>query len=305
MAYSFDDPDVSDRHETQYFEMFVNRGIYHKGWTAVTRHSTPWITSVELPPINEDVWELYGPGDWTQAHDLAEEMPETLHELQRLWLIEAARYNVLPLDDRGTEKMDPDQAGRPVLIRGNSQILFDGMSRLSENAVVNIKNKSHSVTANVEIQESGAEGVIIAQGANFGGWAIYAKGGKLKYAYNFLGLDTYYAEASSSLPAGDHQVRMEFAYDGGGAGKGGNVSLYVDGQKVGEGRVEHTHATIFSCDSTLQVGDKHGAPICADLQVRGNRFNGKVNWVEIQLDVDDHDHFVSNEELLAIAMARQ
>jgi arylsulfatase A-like enzyme len=307
MAYSFDDDEAADQHETQYFEMFGNRGIYHKGWTAVTKHRTPWeLHGAHVVPFDDDVWELYDTTkDWSQAHDLSNEMPDKLHELQRLWLIEAVKYNVVPLDDRVAEKMDPDQAGRPVLIRGNSQILFDGMSRLSENAVVNIKNKSHSVTANVEIPESGAEGVIIAQGANFGGWAIYAKGGKLKYAYNFLGLDTFFAEASNPLPAGDHQVRMEFAYDGGGAGKGGNVSLYVDGQKVGEGRVEHTHTTIFSADSSLQVGDKHGAPISADLQRSGNRFNGKVNWVEIQLDVDDHDHFVSHEELLDIAMARQ
>ena len=160
-------------------------------------------------------------------------MPEKLHELQRLWLIEATRYNVLPIDDRVVEKMNPDTAGRPVLVKGNTQLLFGGMGRLSENCVLNIKNKSHSVTAEIEVPELGAEGVIIAQGANIGGWSLYAKGGKLRYCYNVAGVNHYFVEAASALPAGEHQVRMEFAYAGGGLGKGGQVTLYVDGKKVG------------------------------------------------------------------------
>jgi hypothetical protein len=111
-------------------------------------------------------------------------MPEKLHELQRLWLIEATRYNVLPIDDRVVEKMNSDTAGRPVLIKGKTQLLFGGMGRLSENCVLSIKNKSHSVTAEIEVPASGAEGVIIAQGANIGGWSLYAKSGRLKYCYN-------------------------------------------------------------------------------------------------------------------------
>jgi hypothetical protein len=141
-------------------------------------------------------------------------MPEKLHELQRLWLIEATRYNVLPIDDRVVEKMNPDTAGRPVLIKGKTQLLFGGMGRLSENCVLNIKNKSHSVTAEIEVPTSGAEGVIIAQGANIGGWSLYAKNGKLKYCYNVAGVNHYYVEAARALPAGEHQVRMEFAYAG-------------------------------------------------------------------------------------------
>jgi hypothetical protein len=163
MAYSFDDPDAPDRHETQYFEMFANRGIYHKGWTAVTRHSIPWTMAVEMPPFDDEVWELYGPEDWNQAHDLSGEMPEKLHELQRLFLIEAVRYNVLPLDDRRVERFNADLAGRPQLIHGTSQLLFRGMGRLSENSVLVIKNKSHSVTAQIVVPDAGASGVIIAQ----------------------------------------------------------------------------------------------------------------------------------------------
>jgi arylsulfatase len=307
MAFSFNDAAAPDRHETQYFEMFGNRGIYHKGWTAVTKHLTPWqLVGAKPVAFDDDVWELYDTTrDWSQARDLSKEYPEKLHELQRLFLIEATKYNVLPLDDRTAERLLAELAGRPELVRGNAQILFGGMTRLGENAVLNIKNKSYSVTASVEVPETPAEGVIIAQGGNFGGWALYAKEGRLKYCYNFLGLNTSFVEAASPLPAGDHQVRLEFAYDGGGFGKGGAVSLHVDGQQVGEGRVEHTHPFIFSADSSCTVGNKTGAPICADFRRSGNRFTGRVTWVELQLGLDDQDHYIDREELIRIAMARQ
>ena len=204
MRYSFDDPKAAERRETQYFEMFGNRGIYHKGWTAVTRHKTPWLLAGEkVPPFDDDVWELYDTNkDWSQANDLSKQMPEKLHELQRLWLIEAVRYNVLPLDDNVAARLNSDLAGRPVLIKGERQILFGGMGRLSENSVLNVKNKSHSVTAEIDVPKSGAEGVIVAQGGNIGGWSLYAKGGKLKYCYNLLGIQQFYTESSDVLPPG-------------------------------------------------------------------------------------------------------
>ena len=148
MLYTFNDAKAAERHETQYFEMFCNRGIYHKGWSAVTKHRTPWdMKGGKLPAFDDDVWELYdGSKDWTQAKNLAKEMPEKLHELQRLWLIEAVKYNVLPLDDRQIERFVPELAGRPTLIKGNTQTLYGGMGRLSENSVITIKNKSFAVT---------------------------------------------------------------------------------------------------------------------------------------------------------------
>lgn len=266
MAYSFDDAQAPDRHETQYFEMFGNRGIYHKGWTAVTKHKTPWIlVGEQTVAFDDDVWELYDTTkDWSQAKDLAKEMPEKLHELQRLWLIEATRYNVLPLDDDTASRINPDLAGRPVLIRGNTQVLFSNMGRLSENCVLNLKNKSHTVTAEVEVPETGAEGVIVAQGASIGGWSLYANDGKLKYCYNLGGIKHFYAESADPLPAGAHQVRMEFAYAGGGLGKGGEVTLYVDGQQVGEGHVEATLAIVFSADDGCDVGMDSGSPVSPD-----------------------------------------
>jgi len=309
MAYSFNDAKAAERHETQYFEMFGNRGIYHKGWTAVTRHKTPWILVGEVTPaFDDDKWELYDTSkDWSQANDLSKQMPEKLHELQRLWLIEAVRNNVLPLDDQVAQRMNPDTAGRPVLIKGNSQILFGSMGRLSENSVISIKNKSHSVTAEIVVPPTGAEGVIIAQGGNIGGWSLYGKGGKLKYCYNLLGIQQFYAESSDPLTPGKHQVRMEFAYAGGGLGKGGTVSLYVDGKKVGEGKVAATAAMVFSADDGCDVGVDTGSPVSPDYGARGNEFSGQVKGVQLAIakDAESLDHLVSPDDAVRIAMARQ
>jgi arylsulfatase len=304
MVYSFNDAKAPERHGVQYFEMFCNRGIYHQGWSAVTRHSTPWVMA-ELPPMDDDVWELYGPDDWTQARNIAKDNPQKLAELQRLFLIEAAKYHVLPLDDRRVERFDPDIAGRPQLIRGDTQLLFGGMGRLSENSIVVIKNKSHAVTAEVEVLKSGAQGVIIAQGGSVGGWSLYVKDGRLKYCYNFFGIESFSAAATELLPAGTHQVRMEFKYDGGGLAKGGTVTLFVDGKKVGEGRVERTQPLAFSADETCDVGKETGSPVSPDYGPHGNAFNGEVNWVQIDLEKDDHDHLISPEERFRVAMARQ
>jgi arylsulfatase A-like enzyme len=309
MAYCFNDAKAPERRETQYFEMFGNRGIYYKGWTAVTRHKTPWLLIGEkTPAFDDDHWELYDTSkDWSQANDLAKQMPEKLHELQRLWLIEATRYNVLPLDDRLAERINSDTAGRPVLIKGKSQILFGSMGRLSENSVLNLKNKSHSVTAEIVVPKTGADGVLVAQGGNIGGWSLYVKGGKLKYCYNFLGIQQFYAESNGSLPPGEHQVRMEFAYAGGGLGKGGTASLYVDGKKVGEGKIGATAAMIFSADDGCDVGLDSGSPVSPDYGSRGNEFTGRIKGVQLAIaeDAVSVDHLVVPEEAVRIAMARQ
>jgi arylsulfatase len=238
---------------------------------------------------------------------LSKEFPEKLHELQRLWLIEATKYNVLPLDDRMSERTQPDLAGRPTLIKGNTQILFGGMGRLGENCVLNIKNKSHAVTAEIVVPKSGAEGVIIAQGGNIGGWSLYAKAGRLKYCYNLGGISYFYAESASPMPAGEHQVRMEFAYAGGGLGKGGKVTLYVDGKKVGKGEVPMTQAMVFSADDGCDVGVDTGSPVSPDYGSRGNEFNGQVKGAELAIaeGAETADHLVKPEDAIRIAMARQ
>ncbi len=307
MLYSFNAPEEPERHDLQYFEMFANRGVYFRGWSAVTKHRTPWVMgSVKLPAFDDDTWELYdGSKDWTQAHNLSKENPEMLAKLQRLFLIEATKYNVLPLDDRGAERIVPELAGRPTLIQGDSQQFFSGMGRLSESSVINIKNKSFSISAEIEVGSKPANGVIIAQGGRFGGWTVYAKDGKLKFAYNVLGIHEFPTEATEAIPEGKHQVRMEFAYDGGGLAKGGGVTLYYDGRAVGTGRVGATQAIIFSADETTDIGHETGTCVASDYTADTSKFNGKINWVQLDVGKDDHNHMIDPEERIRVAMARQ
>ncbi|HET6732426.1 arylsulfatase [Mycobacterium sp.] len=302
MMSTLRDGAAAETHVVQYFEMFGNRGIYHDGWTAVTKHRTPWLE--DQPALADDVWELYGPDDWTQANDLAAENPDKLAELQRLWLIEAVKYNVVPIDDRSFERFNPDMAGRPQLIRGTTQMLFPGM-RLTENCVLTIKNKSHSITAKVTVPESGAAGVIVTQGGKVGGWSLYAHEGRLKYCYNFFDIEYYFVTADEPIPAGEHELRVEFNYDGGGLGKGGDVTLYYDGKAAGTGRVEQTEPMAFSCDEACDVGIDTGSPTSPDYGPHQNKFSGKIDWVKLDIGEDSQDHLVTAEDKLNIAMARQ
>ncbi|WP_454855129.1 arylsulfatase [Promicromonospora soli] len=307
MMYAFNDAEQPERHDLQYFEMFANRGIYHRGWSAVTKHRTPWImTGAVAPAFDDDVWELYdGSADFSQARDLAAERPDMLAKLQRLWIIEATKYNVLPMDDRGAERLVPELAGRPTLILGDSQLFYPGMGRLSENSVVSIKNKSFSVTAEVTVGPDGADGVLIAQGGRFGGWSVHTTGGRLTFTYNVLGIHQYDAVADSPVPAGKHQLRVEFAYDGGGLGKGGDVTLFHDGTPVGRGRVEATQPLVFSADETTDIGYESGTSVSSAYGPATSRFTGRISWVQLDIGKDDHDHFISPEERLRVAMARQ
>ncbi|PRB18450.1 arylsulfatase [Microbacterium sp. MYb62] len=306
MAYSFDDEQAEDRRRTQYFEMFVNRGIYHQGWTAVTRHSIPWDQGKPLPPIDDDAWELYGPDDWTQAHDIAADNPEKLAHLQQKFLLEASKYKVFPLDDRRIERFNSDLAGRPTLIHGDRQLLFGGMGRLTENVVLNVKNKSHAITADVTVGD-GATGVVVAQGGAFGGWAIYLDEGKPTYCYNLFGMQRTYVRSAQPLASGDHQVRLEFDYDGGGLGKGATAELYLDGAKVATGRIEATVPLAFSGDETTDVGSDTGTPVSEDYDTRGSVFTGRVHRVQIDLgdDAHAHDHLIPIEDRMRIITTRQ
>jgi arylsulfatase len=306
MTYSFEDTQAPDRHDVQYFEMFGNRGIYYKGWTAVTKHRTPWqLVDQKTVAFDDDNWELYDTTkDWTQSEDLAKQNPEMLHELQRQWLIEATRYNVLPMDDRGIERFIPKLAGRPEMVKGNIQFLYPGMI-LNEMGVIDIKNKSHSILAEVEVPSAGASGGVVAQGANFGGWALYFLDGHLKYCYNFLGLALYTIEAPDLMPQGKHQVRMDFNYDGNGLGKGGTATLFVDNKQVAQGKLEHTAPIIFSADSTCMVGDKIGAPLSKDFKDQNNKFNGKISWVRIETGTEKTERQISPEEWVRVHMSIQ
>jgi arylsulfatase len=289
--------------------MIGNRGIYHKGWTAVTKHRTPWVMGlVKTIPFDDDVWELYDTAkDWTQTHDLSKDMPDKLHELQRLWLIEATKYNVLPLDDRMSERCNPDISGRPQLIRGNRQMLYGGMKRLSPHSIVSLGNKSFALTAEVVVPDAGATGVIFALGGITGGMSLYVKEGIPTYCYNFLGLKYFIIRGTQKIPKGKHQLRLEFAYDGKGLGKGGTVSFFIDGKKCGEGRVEMTQPFAYSADETADVGMEAGSPVSPEYGSHDNAFNGTINWLEIDVDKAalDQDHILSPEERFRVAMTFQ
>ena len=307
MNYTFDDPEAEDRHVTQYFEMFGNRGIYHEGWTAVTRHSLPWITR-EWPSFDQDEWELYDTTkDWSQANDLSKEMPDKLRELQELFLIEASKYNVFPLDDRLYERFNPAIAGRPDLPHGRTTMTFyPGMTHLMEMTVLNVKNRSHTITAEVEIPEEGADGVILAQGGRFAGWSLYAKDGAAKYVHNFLGLEQFYVGGEVKLPSGTVNIRYHFNFDGGQPGAGGTGTLHVNEKVVAEGRIGKTVPFIFAGDETLDVGVDGATPVTDDYpEGEANQFTGQINWVRIDLEDDDVSHLEPEEHKYHRIIARQ
>ncbi|MDL5159802.1 arylsulfatase [Actinomycetospora termitidis] len=291
MRYTFTDPDAPDRRRTQYFEMCGNRGIYHEGWTAVTRHGIPW----EMVPtagrsFHDDVWELYDTTkDPSQAHDVAAEHPATLAHLRDLFFAEAVKYQVLPLDDRVTERENPQLAGRFDLVGDRTSVTFRGSTRrLIEETVPNVKNRSHAVVADVEVPDGGAEGVVVAQGGRFGGWSIYVRDGRPCYVYNFFGLRRDTVRAEAAIPPGRHQVRVDFAYDGG-VGRGGTATLRVDGDEVGSVRVEATIPYYFSFDETFDVGVDLGTPVTEDYAVGDNAFTGTVRTVRVELGTAEEE----------------
>jgi arylsulfatase len=285
MLYTFNDAKAAERHTTQYFEMFGNRAIYHDGWFARTIHRAPW-QLVNLPPLTTDVWDLYNvKNDFSLTRNLAAEQPEKLKELQALFMQEAEKYHVLPIDDRTIERTNPALAGRPdVLGDRTSLILYEGMQGMMENTFMNIKNKSSKITAELDIPADGANGAILSQGGKFGGWSLYMKDGKPAYVYNFLGLERYTIAAPKALPAGPATVTLDFVYDGGGMGKGGKATMLVNGKPVAEGRIEKTQPNIFSADETADVGLDNQTPVAEGIGIGAEtRFTGKINKVTLEV----------------------
>jgi arylsulfatase len=286
LLYAFDDAGAPERHTTQYFEMFGNRAIYRDGWLARTLHRAPWQTGKQKP-LESDTWDLYNVReDFSLTRNLAAERPDKLAELQALFMIEAEKYHVLPIDDRTVERVNPALAGRPDLLGDRKSLtLYDGMNGMLENTFLNVKNQSKTITAEVEIPRDGANGVILAQGGRFGGWSLYMKDGKPVYTYNYLGLSRYTVAAPRAIPAGPATVTLDFAYDGGGVGKGGLATLSVDGKTVAEGRIEKTQPLIFSADETADVGLDNQTPVAEDIGVgaQATRFTGTIREVTIEL----------------------
>ena len=283
MAYSFDDARAKDRHVTQYFEMFGNRAIYNDGWLAGTVHRAPW-EKEPRHPLADDVWELYDVrADFSCANDLAAAQPAKLAELRALFMKEAEAHHVLPIDDRLLERANPTLAGRPDLMAGRTSLtLAEGMTGMTENVFLNVKNKSVTITAEIDVPPTGAHGVILAQGGRFGGWALYVQDGVPGYAYNFLGMQRTSIAAKTALAPGTATIRFDFAYDGGGLAKGGTGSLFVNDVKVGEGRIERTQPIIFSADETADVGIDLGTPVVEAIGSEAkSRFTGHIPKVTI------------------------
>lgn len=285
LAYAFDDAKAKDRHVTQYFEIMGNRAIYHDGWLAGTVHRAPW----EAKPrrlLADDIWELYDVrSDFSASTDLAAKNPEKLAELQALFMAEAAKNRVLPIDDRSLERATPALAGRPDLMAGRSSLtLSDGMAGMQENVFLNVKNKSLRITADVEIPAGGGNGTLIAQGGRFGGWSLYMKDGKPGYAYNFLGMEHATIASAQAIPAGKATIVFDFAYDGGGMGKGGTGTLSVDGKQVAQGRIERTQPAIFSADETADVGVDLATAVVESVGAeKKSRFTGKIPRLVVEI----------------------
>jgi arylsulfatase len=287
MAYTFDDARAQDRHTTQYFEMFGNRGVYHDGWMACTTPlRLPWVTAGADPSPDDFQWELYHVAeDFSQANDLASANPEKLKELQAVFDVEARKYNVYPLDSTFAERVDP--AIRPSLTRGRNVFTYSqGMIRIPEGTTPDVKNKSYRVSADVEIPEGGVDGVLATQGGRFGGWGLLVLDGKpaFVHALSNQAKHKYRVASDQKLSPGKHTITFDFAYDGGGIGKGGTGTLSVDGQKVAEGKIERTVGRRFSLDETFDVGEDTGTPVVEDYADKMPfQFTGKLDKLVIEL----------------------
>jgi arylsulfatase len=288
LVYTFNDANAAEQHTIQYFEMFGNRAIYNNGWFARAIHRAPWQVT-NLPPLESDVWELYNAKeDFSLTENLADKYPEKLKEMESLFMWQAEKYHVLPIDDRTVQRTNPAIAGRPDIMGGRTSLtLYPGMEGMLENTFINIKNRSFSISADIVVPDKGASGVILAQGGRFGGWSVYVKDDKPAFIYNFLGLDQYVISSTSKLNKGDVNLKFDFAYDGDGLGKGGNLTIYVDGKSVATGRVEKTQPNIFSADETADVGLDNQTPVAVTEGIgygpEETRFTGIIDKVIIEL----------------------
>jgi arylsulfatase len=283
---SFEDGKAKERHTTQYFEVAGNRAIYHDGWFARTIHKAPWEAKPRRPLQDDSAWQLYDVrSDFSLANDLAAKNPKKLAEMQALFLKEAEKYGVLPMDDRVFERLDAAAVGRPDLMGGRTSItLSEGMIGMMEAVFPNVKNRSKTITAEIEVPASGGNGTIIAQGGRFGGWSMYVKEGVPAYDYNFLGLQRSTIASTAKLPPGKATLQFVFDYDGGGPAKGGKGTLRVNGQKVAEGRIERTQPGLFSADETADVGIDLGTPVVEAIGAEAkSRFTGRIPKLTVEV----------------------
>jgi len=288
MVYTFDNPKAKETHTTQYFEMFGNRGIYYDGWKACTRHSIPWVMA-QLPPLSKDVWELYHVADdYSEGKDLAAQNPAKLKELQDLFTKEAIKNHVLPIDDRRAERFNSDLAGRPDLMGNRTSLtVYPGMVGITENAFINLKNRSYTITAPIELNDANTNGVIIAQAGAFGGWVLYMKEGKVHHEYNYFGVERTNIVSQEPISARKHEIKYQFVADSAKPETGGECSLYVDGQQVATGRIPKTEPFVFSGDEGVDVGMDGETTVSNDYKQGDNKFTGKIIRVTIDTKPSD------------------
>jgi arylsulfatase len=281
MAYTFDDADAPGRRTTQYFEMLGNQGIYHDGWMASALRGVPWLSTNEPGDLLNMPWELYHvDADFSQAVDLAKQQPEKLQELVKLFFAEAARYDVLPLDDRKTERLDV--ANRPSLTEGRTRFDYPRGLRLPEGAAPDLKHRDHTISAKVTVPQGGAEGVLVALGGRFAGFALYLDAGRLVYHYNLAGVERYTIASDEPIPPGEVELRAVYRTDADRPFAGGTVTLYAGDRQVGQGRVEKSIPNRVTLDETLDIGFDTGTPVAEGYELPF-RFNGRLEAVTIEL----------------------
>lgn len=283
-AFTFEDGKAASRRRIQYFELACNRGLYHDGWMASAPSFAPWqATRPEDWNPDKQVWELYKlDEDFSQANDLAAKYPDKLRELQDLWWVEASKYSVLPLDWRGTIRMNAEAMGRPNLVgKRTKATYYEGMVGLSDAACLPMLNKSWTITAEVEVPDK-AQGMIVTQGGSEGGYGLYLRDGKPTFVYNFLGVERPTFVADAAIAAGKATIVADFKYDGGGMGKGGTLTLSVNGKQAAQGRLERTVPIQFSIGEGLDVGMDNGSAVDWTYQMPF-KFTGRIEHVTVEI----------------------
>ncbi|MGF1495040.1 MAG: sulfatase-like hydrolase/transferase [Microcoleaceae cyanobacterium] len=282
LVYTFDDAKAPTRHTTQYFEMLGNQGIYSDGWMASALWNEPWNPN---PPTDKDIlnldWELYNvEEDFTQANNIAAQNPQKLQEMKDLFYAEAARYNVLPLDGRKTERLDV--ANRPSLTEGRDSFTYPDHMRIPEGSSPDLKNVSHTITADVVIPENGAEGMLATLGGRFAGYGLFVQDGKLVYHYNLADVERYNITSDQKLPTGKVSLKAVYKTDSDKPYAGADVTLYANNRKIGSGRVEKTLPNRITLDETLDVGFDTGTPVTETYELPFD-FTGQLDKVTIEL----------------------
>jgi arylsulfatase len=288
MAYTWDKANANapSTRKTQYFEMFGNRALYHDGWVACTTPvQPPWDFAKAEPPkdvANGYKWELYHVAkDWSESEDLAKAQPAKLRELQELFLVEAAKFQVLPLDNSGMTRM---VSPRPNLTAGRSVFTYTRpITGIPHGDAPSVIARSFTLSAEVDVPAGGAEGMLNTNGGRFGGYGLYLLKGRPVFVHNLCGFVNFRWEGKQALAPGKHTVAFEFSYDGPGLGKGGTGTLRVDGQDVDAHPVPHTTPFIFQWDETFDVGSDTGTPVEVKDYQCPFAFTGTLTKLTLQL----------------------